>query len=73
MPGIDGIELLNRILEKKIKVPTVVMSAGSSKAIETQAKTRGARSFLRKPFSGKELLEVVNSSLKGEDDEKPLH
>ena len=73
MPKIDGIELLNRIVTKKIKVPTVVMSGGASKAIEMQVKETGASAFLCKPFSGKELLEVVNSNLNREDDEESSH
>ena len=70
MPKINGIELLNKILATKIKVPAVVMSGCLNKTMETLVKETGAYAFLRKPFSGKELLDVVSSNLNqgsGED------
>lgn len=73
MPKINGIELLNRILATKIKVPAVVMSGELTEAMETLIKETGANAFLRKPFSGKELLAVVSSNLKREDDEESSH
>ena len=69
MPKINGIELLNKILATKIKVPAVVMSGGLSEAMETLVKETGAYAFLRKPFSGKELVDVVSSNLNREDTE----
>ena len=69
MPKINGIELLNKIHALKIKVPAVVMSGGLSEAMETLVKETRANAFLRKPFSGKELLDVVNSNLNREDNE----
>ena len=69
MPELNGIELLNKILATKIKVPAVVMSGRLSEAIETLVKETGASAFLRKPFSGKELVDVVNSNLNREDNE----
>jgi FixJ family two-component response regulator len=46
------------------------MSGGASKAIEMQVKETGASAFLRKPFSGKELLEAVNLNLNREDNNR---
>ena len=67
MPELNGIELLNKIHAAKIKVPAVVMSGGLSEAMETLVKETRANAFLRKPFSGKELVDVVNSNLNRED------
>ena len=50
-------------------MPAVVMSSGLSKAMETLVKETGASAFLRKPFSGQELLDVVSSHVNREDDE----
>jgi len=69
MPKINGIELLNKIHAAKIKVLAVVMSGGLSEAMETLVKETRANAFLRKPFSGKELVDVVNSNLNREDTE----
>ena len=69
MPKINGIELLNKILATKIKVPAVVMSGGLSEAMENLVKETGAHAFLHKPFSSKELVDVVSSNLDREDDE----
>ena len=70
MPRINGIELLNKILATKIKVPTVVMSGGLSKAMESLVKETGASAFLRKPFSIKDLVNVVGSKLNRVDNDK---
>ena len=63
MPKLSGIELLSKILATNMKVPTVVMSGGLSKALEKLLKATGAHTFLSKPFSGKELLEVVRAKI----------
>lgn len=70
MPRINGVELLNKILTTKIKVPTVVMSGGLSEAMETLVKETGASVFLRKPFSLRDLVKVVSSNLNREDNDK---
>jgi len=70
MPRINGVELLNKILATKIKVPTVVMSGGLSKAMESLVKETGASAFLRKPFSIKDLVNVVSSELNRVDNDK---
>jgi len=69
MPKIDGIELLNKILATKIKIPAVVMSGELTETMEVLLKATGANAFLRKPFSVKELVNVVSLSLDREDDE----
>ena len=70
MPKINGIELLNKILATKIKVPTVVMSGGLSKDMESLVKETGASAFLRKPFSIRDLVNVVSSKLNRVDNDK---
>ena len=67
MPKTNGIELLNRILATNIKVPAVVMSGGLNKAMEELVEATGANAFLRKPFSSKELVDIVSSNLNRED------
>jgi len=70
MPKTNGIELLNRILATNIKIPAVVMSGRLSKAMEELVEEAGANAFLRKPFSGEELLDIVSSNLNWEDNDK---
>jgi len=69
MPKINGVELLNKILATKIKIPAVVMSGELTETMEVLLKATGANAFLRKPFSVKELVNVVSLSLDREDDE----
>ena len=45
------------------------MSGGLSEAMETLVKETRANAFLRKPFSGKELVDVVSSNLNRKDNE----
>jgi len=73
MPELNGIELLNKIIATNIKVPAVVMSGGLSKAMEELIEATGAKAFLRKPFSVKELVEVVSSNLNQENNEDSSH
>ena len=62
MPKLNGIELLNKIISTKTKVPAVVMSGNLNKTMEKLVKETGAKAFLHKPFSGEELLDMVNST-----------
>ena len=60
--GADGLFLTSRICREHPEVPVIVIS-GESRELKSEAEKAGARRFLPKPFSGKELndacVEVV--------------
>jgi DNA-binding NtrC family response regulator len=63
MPGMTGIELLQRVREQDSEVPVIVITAYSSVEDAIEALRLGASDFLRKPFDMDELLLVVKNTL----------
>ena len=57
MPGIDGIEVCQRLDHEQVKV--VVLTARDDPALEKACQDAGADAFLTKPFSSIELLDLV--------------
>jgi len=72
--GADGLFLTSRICHEHPEVPVIVIS-GESSELGTDAEKSGARRFLPKPFSGKELnavcLEVV-AEVRAEAEDEPV-
>lgn len=63
MPRKSGLEVLQEIADE---VPVVVLSAvGDQAGYVTEALGFGAKSVLRKPFRGDELIDQVQTLLKG--------
>jgi two-component system alkaline phosphatase synthesis response regulator PhoP len=57
MPGIDGIEVCEKIDHSKVKV--IMLSARDDAETKERAMAAGADAYLTKPFSAIELLDVV--------------
>ena len=60
--GRDGFELVEHVRKHSPLTPVILMSGYHSPAMEAQARNAGA-SFLRKPFSGEQLISTVRSIL----------
>lgn len=60
MPGLNGTELLQRVLEEYPGTPVIIISGHSDQDHAQQLIDRGAFDFLLKPFR----LEVVEASVK---------
>ncbi len=58
MPGIDGVEVCQRLDHEAVKV--IVLTARDDPALEKACQDAGADSFLTKPFSSIELLDLVD-------------
>jgi two-component system NtrC family response regulator len=56
MPGMDGMEFLHRIKEKKEALPVIVITAFAEVDKAVAAMQAGAYSYLAKPFSNDELI-----------------
>ena len=63
LPGMDGLEFLERLRSQKSHIPVVVMSAFGTVEIAVAAMKKGAVDFLPKPFSLDHLTVVVNKVL----------
>jgi signal transduction histidine kinase len=63
MPGMSGLELLERILEHDSEIVCVMITGYATVDLAAQAIKLGAQAFLPKPFTSEELLAVVSSGL----------
>ncbi len=74
MPGIDGIETLQKIRDENPHIPVIMMTAHGTIERAVTSMKLGAYDFLTKPFARERLLvtvnnALVNSSLRREVDE----
>ena len=59
LPGMNGLQLLEKARQKNTQLPVVVMTAYADTQLAVQALKSGARDFLIKPFLPQQLIEVV--------------
>jgi DNA-binding NtrC family response regulator len=64
MPGIDGLEVLQRIKEKSPEIPVIMITAFATVEMSIQALRRGAYDMLTKPFEPEELIYRIKNALK---------
>jgi DNA-binding NtrC family response regulator len=64
MPGMDGLEVLERIKASAPAVPVVMITAYATVEMSIQALRKGAYDMLTKPFEPEELLYRVKNALK---------
>jgi len=63
MPGIDGIEVLQRIKAREPSIPVIMITAFATVEMSIQALRKGAYDMLTKPFEPDELLYRVRNAL----------
>ncbi len=63
MPGEDGLDLLQGLLEEQPTLPVLVMTAFSDLDTSVRAYARGAFDYLPKPFDIDEVIEAVDRAL----------
>jgi DNA-binding NtrC family response regulator len=66
MPGLDGIQVLDRLRERQINVPVIVQTARGSIDTAVSAMRAGAFDFVVKPASPERLQAAVTSAMKVE-------
>ncbi|MBT0662907.1 sigma-54 dependent transcriptional regulator [Geobacter pelophilus] len=64
MPGMDGLEVLQRIKQKEPGIPVIMITAYATVEMSIQALRKGAYDMLTKPFEPEELLYRVKNALK---------
>jgi FixJ family two-component response regulator len=70
MPGIDGMEVLKRVLEIRPEVKVVIITAWGSIEAAVEAMKLGAVDFLQKPFDAEDVRGLVSSLLDQATQEK---
>jgi heavy metal response regulator len=64
LPKMDGLTLINRLREKNINTPVIVLSAKRSTEDRIRGLETGSDDYLTKPFSFSELLARVNALIR---------
>jgi two-component system response regulator FixJ len=68
MPGMDGLQLLQKLREHNLRLPVIVMTGHGEVSLAVQALKAGAIDFIEKPFSGAALFDAVEAALQAIDD-----
>jgi len=63
MPGIDGIELVERLRERHVTLPAILISARVNEQLCRLAARSGLAHVLEKPLSDVSLVESIRSAL----------
>jgi two-component system CheB/CheR fusion protein len=63
MPGMDGLELLQRLKDQRNRLPAIMITGHGDVAMAVQAMKAGAVDFIEKPIGYKELLASVERAL----------
>ena len=59
MPGIDGVELLRQLQQKRARMPVVIMTGHADVPLAVAAMKAGAVDFIEKPFADDVLLAAI--------------
>ncbi len=72
MPGLDGIELIRRIHEIDSEQRVIVLTGFPSHESQDEAFRLGSVNYLAKPFLAKRFIEVIEASLRNDDNSNEL-
>lgn len=65
MPGLSGIEVMERMVARRPDVPIIFLSAHGDVPSAVRAMKLGAFDFLQKPFNPQQFLECINRASQG--------
>lgn len=63
MPGLDGLGTLARLVERRVAIPTIMMTGHGDLCTAVQAMKLGAIDFIQKPYQEQELLAAITRAL----------
>lgn len=64
MDNIDGMDVLNHIMGKKINTKVIMITGYATIEIAREAQVKGAFDFISKPFKPQDLQEVIDRAAK---------
>lgn len=73
LPGMDGLELLERLRARGRRLPVIVLASCSDVPTAVRAMRSGALDFIDKPFIDRVLLNRVRQALAVMNDRDPVH
>jgi two-component system response regulator FixJ len=62
MPGIDGVELLRQLQQRRARIPVVIMTGHADVPLAVAAMKGGAVDFIEKPFADEVLLTAIQAA-----------
>jgi DNA-binding response OmpR family regulator len=62
MPGMSGFDILKRMKEQSINIPTIILTAYKNQDYERQAKELGAKAYFTKPFNHQDLIKAIKDA-----------
>lgn len=63
LPAMSGLDLIDRLRERGVTAPVVVISAQDGAKVRLEMRRRGIEHFLPKPFLGNALVRQVDAAL----------
>lgn len=63
LPAMSGLDLIDRLRERGVTAPAVVISAQDEAKVRLETRRRGIEHFLPKPFLGSALVRQVDAAL----------
>ena len=63
MPGMDGLDVVDRLQKQGARVPTILISGRLDTNIKERAASLGIVSVLEKPFATDHLIDVIRTAL----------
>jgi two-component system, LuxR family, response regulator FixJ len=63
MPGMSGLELQEKLLERRAIVPIIFITGHGDVPMAVEAMQAGALDFIQKPFHDQDLLDRINQAL----------
>ncbi|MFG0251674.1 MAG: response regulator transcription factor [Phycisphaerales bacterium JB038] len=70
MPGMSGMSLIEELAERRIELPTILISAHADVPLTVRAMKAGVIDVLEKPFNDETLLERVTEALAREREQR---
>lgn len=70
MPGMNGIELQDRLIERGSVLPIIFITGHGDIPMAVDAMKKGAVDFIRKPFREEELLGAIDQALNAEQQQR---
>ena len=67
MPGMNGLELQEKLNSSKWKLPIIFITAYETPQVRKRALANGAKAFLQKPLNDKDLLDAIHSALESSE------
>ena len=64
MPGMNGLELQNELIVRRLRVPVIFITAFPEERLRKRAAAAGAIGFFSKPVDGHVLIECLDTALR---------